>query len=54
MLVLALPTAGLGRDRIEVGKPFPRLTLPRLSDGKLASTTDLGGRKTLLLVFASW
>ena len=40
---------------IEIGKPFPTLELPRLSDGELTSVGSLiKGKKTVLLIFASW
>jgi len=37
-----------------VGKPAPEFALPRLKDGKPMSLAQLRGKKTLLLVFASW
>ena len=39
---------------IEVGRPFPNLTLPALEDGSPASIANFRGKKTLLHVFASW
>ncbi len=39
---------------IEVGKPFPALILPSLTDGSPSSIVQFRGKKTLLHVFASW
>lgn len=39
---------------VEVGKPFPNLTLPSLEDGSPSSIVQFRGKKTLLHVFASW
>ena len=41
--------------RIEIDKPFPTIELPLLETGKLVDPLDLlDGRKTVLVVFASW
>ena len=53
-LVLLLSAPALGTPPpIEVGKPFPELTLPTLT-GERASIRDFRGRKVMLHVFASW
>ncbi len=40
---------------IEIGRPFPTLELPRLSDGELTGMDSLlQGKKTVLVIFASW
>jgi hypothetical protein len=46
---LSLPGASL-----EVGKPFPVITLPAARDGQPMSVNDFRGRKMLLHLFASW
>lgn len=38
---------------IEVGEPFPDITLPTL-DGEAMSIADFRGQKVVLHVFASW
>ncbi|HSR66582.1 MAG TPA: hypothetical protein VLU25_01460 [Acidobacteriota bacterium] len=40
--------------RIEEGRPFPNLRLPRLNDGQPASRSDYRGRKLVLHVWAGW
>ncbi len=40
--------------RPQVGELHPDFTLPRLSDGKPVSLSDLRGKKVLLIQFASW
>ena len=40
--------------QIEVGRPFPNITLPTLANGAPASIAQFRGKKTLLHVFASW
>lgn len=39
---------------IEVGQPFPAITLPLLKDGRPASIADFRGEKIIMHVFASW
>lgn len=36
------------------GEPAPELPLPSIADGKPMSLAAMRGKKTLLLVFASW
>ena len=51
----ALVSATLVGAPLEPGQPFPDLRLPRLGDDGLHSVSSLThGKKTLLLVFASW
>jgi len=40
--------------RLEVGRPFPSITLPLLKDGSPASIADFRGEKIIIHVFASW
>jgi len=61
MSALLLVTCGSAVDvavpvdvAVEVGKPFPHLTLPSLEDGSPSSIVQFRGKKTLLHVFASW
>ncbi len=54
MIWLTLATAPLEADDLEIGKPFPTLALPSLSDGKHASVADFRGRKLVLHIWASW
>jgi hypothetical protein len=39
---------------LEVGRPFPEIALPRLTDGSPATIAQFRGRKLLLHIFASW
>ncbi len=39
---------------IEVGKAFPDVRLPSMTDGKLMSIADFRAQKVLLHVVASW
>ena len=39
---------------LQVGQPFPDIRLPSLADGRPLSIRDLRGKKTLLMIFASW
>lgn len=52
MVLCAMGESRLGR--IEPGRSFPELSLPRLEDGTAGSLADYRGRRVLLLVFASW
>lgn len=54
--ILTLCTAGLAGAEIGMkdGQVFPDLCLPSLETGKLERISDFRGRKTLLLVYASW
>ncbi len=57
VLAIAGLTRGQGslaKAGIEVGKPFPDVRLPSMTDGKLMSIADFRGQKVLLHVFASW
>ena len=57
VLVMAGSMCGQGSlaaAGIEVGKAFPEIRLPSMTDGKLMSIADFRGRKVLLHVFASW
>lgn len=51
--LFSLPGSARARE-IQEGSAFPDLRLPQLGDGKLRSLSEFRGRKTLLLVFASW
>jgi len=39
---------------IEVGQPFPVLSLPSLQDGRAMNVLDFRARPLLLHLFASW
>ena len=39
---------------LQVGQPFPHLTLPSLEDGQPLSLADFRGEKVILLSWASW
>ncbi len=53
--VVALVSSGaLAGTQLEVGEPFPALTLPSMADGKPMSISDFHGRKVILQVCASW
>ncbi len=39
---------------LQVGQPFPHLTLPALEDGQPLSLTDFRGEKVILHIWASW
>jgi hypothetical protein len=39
---------------IEIGQPFPTLTLPSIADGSPMSVTEFRGKKVLLHIWASW
>jgi hypothetical protein len=57
VLVIAGSTRGQGSFAsagIEVGKAFPDVRLPSMTDGKFMSIADFRGEKLLLHVFASW
>ncbi len=40
--------------KLEIGEPFPDLTLSSMEDGSSISIADFRGRKLILHVFASW
>jgi len=48
-----LPASVWGGLAIEVGEPFPVVTMPSL-DGTARSIADFRGQKTMLHIFASW
>ena len=54
MLLLILRTVSIEAHDLEIGKPFPNLALPSLSDGEPTSVADFGGRKLVLHIWASW
>lgn len=56
VLILAAPLlAQSPMGQIEIGQPFPKIQLPLLDSGKLVDPFELfEGRKTVLVVFASW
>lgn len=57
VLVIAGTLRGQGslaKAGIEVGKAFPQIRLPSMTDGELMSIADFRGQKVLLHVFASW
>lgn len=41
-------------DEIEVGRPFPTLTLPSLDEGQPLSVASFQGKKRVLHIWASW
>ena len=47
-------TATAAAPTIEVGEPFPSLTLPRADGKELFSISKYRGERVLLHVFASW
>jgi hypothetical protein len=53
---LALPVGSLAGSEVGMkdGQAFPDLLLPSLETGKLERISSFRGRKTLLLVYASW
>jgi hypothetical protein len=52
-LALAAPAVA-GEDALAVGRPFPKVTLPAMEDGRPLSIRDFRGQKLILQVFASW
>lgn len=42
------------RPELTPGRPFPDLRLESLEDGRIRSVSELLGKRTLLVVFASW
>ena len=52
--VVARAQGPLATAGIEVGKAFPDVRLPSMTDGKLMSIADFRGQNVLLHVFASW
>ena len=55
-LALALAPLGGAQEKplLAVGEPLPRLTLPVIGGEEVLSLDALKGKKTLLLVYASW
>lgn len=43
-----------GAANLEVGEPFPVLSLPSVEDGAPVSVADYRGEKLLVHIFASW
>ncbi len=54
MILLAGSVFGAGRHSLEVGRPFPRLDLPQVEDGRLTPVESLFGVKLVLHIWASW
>ena len=52
-LLLLVSGVSARASAIEVGKPFPDLTL-RALDGEASRVSDYRGQKLILHVFASW
>lgn len=52
-LALLFGTAGFPQE-LAVGKPFPSLALPSLSDGRPTSVQRFSGQKLILHIWASW
>lgn len=52
LLVASIGTAA--PSGLQVGQPFPHLTLPALEDGQPLSLTDFRGEKVILHIWASW
>ena len=40
--------------KLELGEPFPNLTLPAMRDGQAMSISDYRGKRVVLHIFASW
>ena len=51
--LVASAASGQRTGLIQVGEPFPEITLPSL-DGEAWSIAEMRGRKVMLHVFASW
>ena len=47
-------TALAAPPALEVGQPFPEITLPSAQDGTPMSIASFRGKKVILHVFASW
>ncbi len=43
-----------GPPQIEIGKPFPDITLPGIDNGEPRTLGEFRGRKVMLHLFASW
>ncbi len=54
LLALSGLAAQAEPPKLEVGEPFPDLTLSSMEDGSSISIADFRGRKLILHVFASW
>ena len=55
-LAAATPTAGAqqGARVFRQGQPLPDLELPTIDGKQTINLADLGGKKVLLIQFASW
>ena len=49
-----LEATAFSQQTMEIGKPFPSLTLPSMEDGSPMSVEQFRGKKLLLFVYASW
>ena len=54
LLALGPAEGGSPGIELEVGRPFPRLVLPALANGRPMSVADSKGERVVLQVFASW
>jgi cytochrome c biogenesis protein CcmG/thiol:disulfide interchange protein DsbE len=56
LVILSLGSMAMtaGAANLEVGKPFPALSLPSVEDGAPVSVADYRGEKLLVHIFASW
>ena len=54
LLGLSVMMTTVSATGIEVGSPFPSLTLPSLRDGSPHSIKDWRGKKIVLHIWASW
>lgn len=52
-VMAALPSSAQAAPSLEVGQPFPEITLPSL-DGEPMSIASFRGQKVALHVWASW
>lgn len=56
LLVAAAPLATAQRNTsvFQKGRPLPNLELPTIDGERTINLADLGGKKVLLIQFASW
>ncbi len=55
MLMFVLPGYAQSQPPVlEIGKPFPVISLPAMRDGEAMSIADYRGKRVVLHIFASW
>ncbi len=54
LLAISGMAAQADPPKLEIGEPFPDLTLSSMEDGSSTSIADFRGQKVILHVFASW